>query len=397
MKKIWATTSYSVLQAAMWGFFAVSLGFSSNFLYHFGFQDHQISLLLGICLALSCVLQLGLAELISRWKRLSVFAVLLGMGILMLLGCLAMLAERRPALAVGGLGLTVVMVQSFPAMGNAVGMDAIEKGSPTNYSFARGMGSVGYGLTALLTGFLVERWGTRAIPLLAVALTAIFLTAVLWYHFTGEVRDGVRVQKEKQPAVRGNFLKAHPQFALFLMAAVLLLISQNLLSNFMLQIMTAKGGGAAEQGTATFIAAVTELPLIFCFPLLLKWLRCEKWVGLSTVFFVVKAVGTFAATGCYGVYAAQTTQLLGFGLFSIASVHYAEQAVGKGEAVRAQSYLSSATSVGALAAMSSGGVLCKFLGVQNMVLSAGACAVLGMLLALLAIHLGQKRRQHETV
>ena len=69
MKRWKATASYAVLQASMWAFYAIIVGYSSSFMYSHGFTDGHISIVLGITTALSCVTQLVLAELIARLQK----------------------------------------------------------------------------------------------------------------------------------------------------------------------------------------------------------------------------------------------------------------------------------------------------------------------------------------
>ena len=77
-----------------------------------------------------------------------------------------------------------------------------------------------------------------------------------------------------------------------------------------------------------------------------------------------------------GVYAAQATQIVGYGLYAIASVTYAGQVLGAQEAVQAQSYLAATVSAGSVVAMSIGGVLCQEFGVPVMLLVATGCALI---------------------
>ena len=77
---------------------------------------------------------------------------------------------------------------------------------------------------------------------------------------------------------------------------------------------------------------------------------------------------------------AQGMQVLSYGLFAISSVIYAAEIVGKGEAVRAQSYLSTNLTLGMLAALSMGGTICQYLGVPAMIITSGAFAIAGGIL-----------------
>lgn len=373
-----ATAAYTMLQIATWGFYAVILSFSSNVLYDFGFLDSQISILLGISTAVSFVMQLAAAELVSRRPGIRVFGIMAVLGCVMILGNLVVWMPGMPAwLAIGAFAVACMILQMLPSLANAMGMDAIKRGSPTNYSIARGMGSLGYSVLAYVTGILVRSRGSRMVPVMGGACAVILTVAVVWYHFAGERGLPEPVKTPGTQTGGHGFLGQYPRFTVFLVGSVFLQFSHNLLSNFMYQIMLVKNGGAGEQGTATAICALVELPVMFFFPLLMRKIRCDKWVRFASLFITVKALGIFLAATPYGVYAAQATQMLGYGLYTISSVNYAEMVVGRGESVRAQSYLGATSTVGGLLASATGGIICQYFGAQIMVLVSLAAGLAG--------------------
>lgn len=373
-----ATAAYTMLQIATWGFYAVILSFSSNVLYDFGFLDSQISILLGISTAVSFVMQLAAAELVSRRPGIRVFGIMAVLGCVMILGNLVVWMPGMPAwLAIGAFAVACMILQMLPSLANAMGMDAIKRGSPTNYSIARGMGSLGYSVLAYVTGILVQSRGSRMVPVMGGACAVILTAAVVWYHFAGERGLPEPVKTPGTQTGGHGFLGQYPRFTVFLVGSVFLQFSHNLLSNFMYQIMLVKNGGAGEQGTATAICALVELPVMFFFPLLMRKIRCDKWVRFASLFITVKALGIFLAATPYGVYVAQATQMLGYGLYTISSVNYAEMVVGRGESVRAQSYLGATSTVGGLLASATGGIICQYFGAQIMVLVSLAAGLAG--------------------
>ena len=385
MKKIAPTLTYGLVHGSMWSFYGILLSFSSNFLYAYGFTDGQISLFLGLVTAASCGLQLLLGELVQRIPKLTVFGVLLAMGGSMICAGLAMGTEL-PLLPVAGLALGCCLLQAIPAMGNAFGMDAIARGSNTNFGIARGCGSIAFSLIALLTGYLVSSMGVTAMAMLTCANGTVFLLAVVLYHLTGE--KGLAPQaKGKEAKKTDNFLKKNPLYCLFLLGCIFLQISHNTACNFLLQILSVKGGGAAEQGIATFVSAIMELPVMFGFGLLLKLMKCEHWLRLSAVFYVVKCLGLYLAQDPTGVYIAQATQLLGFAVYGIGTVHYTAKVVAADDTIRAQSYLASATAIGGLVSSSTAGFICQLWGAQSMLLVFALCAAIGALILWFSIHL----------
>lgn len=390
LNKYNATGSYALLQIATWCFYAAEMSYASNLLYTYGFSDSQISALLGIATALSFVLQLAVAELINRFRRLKVYGCIAVMaGVIMAANMVLLIPAVPETAAVAAFGTVCMVLQMVPSLTNAIGMDAIGRGSPTNYSIARGMGSLGYSVMAYVTGLLVRRMGTVMVPVLGVCTAAALLGSAVWYHFAGE--GGLpEVAETKKMKKEGNFLAQNPRFALTLLGCILIGFSHNLPCNFMYQIMLSKNCGAGEQGIATAISALVELPVMFCFPALRRWMRCDKWLRLSTVFLVVKPVIILLAGGPAGIYAAQATQMLGFGLYTISSVDYAGRVVGLEESVRAQSYLGATVTVGALAGLATGGVICQMFGVDAMLLVSALAACAGGIIILLTAQKTEK-------
>ena len=378
-----ATAAYALLQITCWGFYAINMGFSSNVLYGHGFTGGQVSILLGLCTAASFVLQLVLAEWIANRPGIRLWAILACLGGVMILCNLLVLVPGFPwiGLAYGVVCLNLLMLPSFI---NAVGMDAIKRGSAANYSVARSIGSLGYSILAYATGVLVRGWGIRMVSLMGALCAGMLVISAVWFHFAGEKGLPAPAALPKQEERKG-FLKAYPLFTLFLIGSVFLQLSHNLLSAFLFQIMQIKQGSAAEQGVAAAISALVELPVMFFFPLLMRRLRCDKWVRFSSLFVAVKCIGILLATTPGGVYLAQATQMLGYGLYTISSVNYAELVVGRGESVRAQTYLGATATVGTLIATSTGGFLCQHMGPQFMTwVSLGAALVGGVMIAFTA-------------
>ena len=387
MKKWKATASYAVLQASMWGFYAIIVGFSSSFMYGHGFTDGQISIVLGITTALSCAAQLLLAELIARTPKLTVYRVLLVLS-LALLACGLLMSMAAAVPAILGLGLGLILLQALPAMANSIGMDSLNQGSPLNYDIARGIGSGGYSLLSLLTGLLVSRLGVEVLWVLTVVDTLVFLGSVLWFHRAGEISapPKVRVQEKRQ----GSFLQAYPRFALVLLGSIVLMVSHNLVCSFLLQIVVSKGGDASHQGIAAFVSAMTEIPVMFAFGWLLKKKGVSFWFGFSASVFVLKPLLLFLATGVWGVYGAQTTQMIGYAVYVMASAYYAGSATDKDDMVRAQSYMTAAIPIGSLIANSTGGFLCQYYTPQGMLLVSTVVAVIGGIIVIAGIRLNKR-------
>lgn len=381
--KLSCTAGYSLVQFVTWSYYAIVLAFASNVLYEFGFSDSRISLFMGIFTALSVAVQVAAGELLSRIKKWDVAGVLVLFGVVMLLcAAVVLLPDCNRILAVGAFGVICMLLQTLPSLANSMGMDSIRRGAPTDYSIARGIGSLGYSITALLTGVLVRRLGVAAVHMLTIGVSVLLILSAVWYRRT--IRDLAEAESEENRESKGPFFSRYPRFAVFLFGMAFLCVSHGLLCNFMFQIMTSRGAGAMEQGVATSISSLVELPIMFGFPFMLKKLRCDKWVRIAGFCMMLKPLLILLADAPGGIYLAQATQSIGYGLWVIGSVNYAERVVDQGESIRAQSYHGAVTTVSTVLALSMGGVLIEYLGVQTMVMVSLGCSLVGAVIVLFA-------------
>ena len=380
MKKLQANVSYSLIHGTMWGMYAIIFAFATNFLGKYGLKDGQMSIVLGITAAASCLLNVVIGELVSRIKKLKLYMATVVVGLLILLGLGLMLSDNM-VLGLGGISIVLALLQLVPGMCNSIGMDAIAKGAPATYSVARGIGSLFYALSATFIGVLVSSFGLDMIPIVSGVLGIGMVAGVIWFHLCAE-KGLAELETAEVQKKTGNFLGKNPKFAAFLVGATLLCVSHFLVCTFMKQIVEAISLGETEQGIATGISAFVELPIMFGFALISKKFRCHTLLKIAAFMFLAKSLGLFFARDAMGIYLAQATQCVGYGLYAIASVTYAGQVMGKEEAVRAQSYLAATISLGNVIAMSTGGFMLESLGVGGMLLAATGCALGGALVIL---------------
>lgn len=376
LRKWRCTGTYAVLQAATWSFYAIVMAFSSNVLYEYGYSDSAISLVMGLSTALSVAVQVGSGELLSRSRSVGVHTVLIFFGAVLMLGGLSLLLPGLlPWVAAVLFGMLSMLLQTLPSLTNSMGMDSIRRGAPTDYSFARGVGSLGYSVLALLTGAMVRKCGIRSVYILTAISGLVLMAAAYGY------RKAACAQEEaKEEAVRkekGGFLTRYPRFSVFLFGMSFLCVSHALLCNFMYQIMLTRGGEAMEQGIATSISSLVELPIMFGFPFLLRKLRCDRWVRFAAFAMALKPLLILVSGNPEGIYLAQATQSIGYGLWVIGSVNYAERVVDAGESIRAQSYHGAVTTVSTVAALSTGGVIIDYLGTEVLLLVSLVCSLVG--------------------
>ena len=350
---------YTLMQIALWSIHGVLISYAQRYLAGMGMRDSAIGLLLGGATAAGFVLQPLLAAVCDR-SRLTVRLTLLTGGGLMLLCCAALLpAAKSLTLTAAFYAVACCMAQTVPSFVNALGMAAERKGMRLNFGISRGAGSIGFGLTAQLANVLLLRGGLRTVPLYSLCLAAILTATALCFPRTAE--NAPEAETERASGL-GRFLRGSPRFCLLLAGAFLLFFGHNTLASYLYRVAQWKGNADA-QGTATMLAALLELPILFGFPFLLRKAGSGVWLRLSGVFFTLRLLLTLVLPGTAGFYLAQCMQMGGFALYTVSSVYYVNEIIPVQDAVKGQSFLGAAGTIGAVAANVLGGALLDASGV----------------------------------
>lgn len=391
------TIKYSVVHSFYWSTFCSSLNFASVFLLSKHFRNSQIGIVLAVANILSVLLQPAVAAFADTARKISMKDL-----IVIFVGMAGALATARCFLSEYFIVLSLVFILELtilltlqPLM-NSLGMQLINKGIGVNFGLARGMGSMTYAVLSILLGVLVENSGADSLPLVSVGLYIVLGAAV--YTFTKKqsphtAGDTILSESTGITDVTGiadtdhlfsSFI--HNKKFVALMAAVsITFCSHSMINNYFIQIIENVGGTAKDMGIATAIAAAIELPAMVLFGFWVKKIRCSTILKLSFFFFVVKAALTMSATNVWMLYVAQIFQFSSYALFIPASVYYVNEIIKKDDLAKGQAFMTSAITLGGVAASLLGGWLLDSSGAGGMLFVGLIAAVLGFIIGLCAV------------
>lgn len=371
MKK--ANLLYIALQIALWGIYGVLYSYANRYLLSAGLSSTLAGVLLAVSTAVAFVLQPLLTSVIDR-KKLPLKGVLLILSALMLL-CSAVLPFVSNLWVTSSIyAVSYVGVVVYPAFINSMGMVAIKSGYNVNFGLARGVGAFAFGVTAYLTGKLIEFFGEVAIPCFAIVFCATGIISTIAFPKGAEA-----ITKKETASKVTEFFKRNKKFSALLFAVAIIMVGHNILGNCMYQIAVFKGDGNA-QGMVLMISTIIEIPTIVFFTKLLKIAKSNTYMRISGVFFVLRILLTLIIPGVWGLYIAQLCQIAGYGLYTVCSVYYAGEVVSSKDTVKGQAYICSANTIGCLIAHFSGGAMIDALGVENMLIITTVISAIGMIL-----------------
>ena len=379
---------YIAMQMGFWAMFAAIVAYQTALLLERGFTNGEAGLMTSVrCLA-GIVFQPLLGGFADRHPGVPLKGIV---GVSLALSLAAGVwywAEPAMGLAqtalvwvvIGGLG-----VSSYPLM-DAMAVQFINDGVPIRYSLGRGLGSLAYAVVCVLLGLQVGQWGVETTLVTFLLLTAAEIALVFTYPTWHPKAPAEGRAAAERPQSALSLLRSSPRFTLMLAGVLFGLTAVLPLSNFLVNVILSRGGTAADLGLAMFLMGGFELPAAFLFPRLLRRLGSGRILVLSMAFCTLKGVALLLTWNLAGVLLCQPLQMLGYGLFTPASVYFVNESVPPADRVRGQTIMMVASN--GLGGML-GGMLAGFtldLGGANWMLAGCIlCGCVGTVLCLLAL------------
>ncbi|NCB62414.1 MAG: MFS transporter [Clostridia bacterium] len=385
------------MQAGFWAMFAAICAFQAALLYGRGFSSGDVGLTIAVrCLA-GIVLQPLLGSFADKHPNIPLklitgasMAVSLVAGIVFLRFPMGLPGTLVIFFVIGGFE-----VSAYPLM-DAMAIQYINAGMNIRYSLGRGVGSLAYAFCCILLGLQAARWGMESILITHAALVALEILLILTFP-TFRAAACVHTGTERpRPQSTLSLLRTNPSFTLMLFALLLSITSVIPMSNFLLDILLSKGGTTASLSVGLFLMAGSEILTTIFFQRFLNRMGSGKLLLMSMVFMTLKAGALLLAPSVGWIYLFQPLQMLGYGLFTPASVFYVNESVPEADRVKGQTLMMVATN-------GLGGVLGSLLpgyildlgnahGGRGVIWMLASSLILGALAVVLAIPAIRKKR-----
>lgn len=379
-----------MMQVAYWASYCALNGYAAVFLEDKGFSAGQTGILMAVGNALAAVLQPVAASRADRGKRISMKEVILLCGAVSAaaLGALFFTGGSFAAVCTGFLIATVFQQIIQPLM-NALGMYFMDRGERLNFGAARGIGSAGYAVSSYVIGSMTERIGVGIIPLISGVMSVVYLLITLTFQMKEDRETSAERQNVQAAGSRENetedaggmlqILREKKNFTCILTGIVFFFIFHFMTNTYIYQMIQWVGGNKQDMGTAVFVAAMTEIPMMAGFSRLVKKFSVEELLRFAAVCWVVRAIVFCFCTNVTGIYGAQLMQLVTYALYIPAGVYYANQEMDEHHKVQGQAMVTVAFTVGSVFGNLLGGRLIDSFGVPVMLRSGVAFAAVGLI------------------
>ena len=358
MKKIWPFS----LSFLLFGGIALTMPFLVLFYQGLNFTGTQIGILVGLSPLLSLVstpFWTGLADRTHQHRLVMSLALLVAA---LMTALLPFMQAFLPVLLVGALfNLFYSPVSSF-ADSATMYMLADQK---ELYGRIRVGGTFGFGLIAILAGFLVQNYGLKY-AFLAAAL--VYLLALL---VSQKLLHNPAKTATVAPLGAATLLKQR-RWQLFLSLALAGGLAATITNSYLFSYLKALGAAEGLMGLALTIGTLSEIPTFFFGNWLLKRFKARPLLNLALLITALRLLALAFSTSPFLVLATQLLNGVSFSAMWMAGVSYADENAPAGMSASAQGLFGSTVyGVGGAVGGLLGGVLLERLGGHGLYLFFG--------------------------
>lgn len=388
--------SYGCVHGTYWMIYGIVSSFASVFLLGRGYLNTEIGVILAVANVVAVVIQPLAADLADRSKRISTIGISQIMTIMMMVMTVGLFALRGKSMALSVIFILLIAWHTaVQPLINSLSFKLSDSGVHINFGMARSVGSLSYSVLCAVLGVLVERLGIEVLPISAEIVMAMMAVSLLLTKVQYDKTKALYKENEtgsaetavsKETASEINLLEFIRRNKIFFIAnigVIGLYFSNSVMNNYLMQIVTEVGGNSADMGRILSLMAFLEIPTLVFFDKLRKKFTCQFMLKIAAIGFTIKILMCHIAASVAMILAAQVFQLIAFGLFLPAMVHFIDEIMSEGEAVKGQAVFTMMVTITTMLSSLVGGAILDISGAKMLTLvsllatAAGAVIIIG--------------------
>lgn len=337
---------YSMVHLIYWACNCTLGSFAAVYLQYRGLSNTMIGIVVGGAAFLSIFAQPYVAQLVDNISALTVkkmmqivIVILIALYILMDIIALDKIIIVLLYMAMCTLNYCMQTLL------NAMGMEYIDNNYPLDYGFARGIGSLSLAISAVILGFVIEKFLPNILEYIYISLSVILFVFVSFMK--SPVTDITKPKTKKETTQDKTFarvLSGNRALICILIGFCLANINNGAVGTYMVDIVKERGGAESILGIANFIASISEVPIMILSGILLKKFNSIRLLKISAFFFWLKPVIILFSSSIPVLLFACTLQGLSYGLFFPTAVAYINQCMTPDTRLKGQAIFGVVTS-----------------------------------------------------
>lgn len=394
MKKL-LNFEYACIHGSYWMIYGVISSFASVFLLARDYSNSEIGMILAIANVLAVIIQPFMADFADRSKKISLIGITQIMTAMMMVMTVGLFVLKGKSITLALIFILLIAWHTvLQPLINSLNFKLEDCGIHINFGIARSMGSLAYSVLMAILGTLVEKYGIEVMPITGeITMIMLFISLIsaknqyskakALHADTVQTCDTRETSEEEIDLV--SFIKRNKMFFIVNVGVIGLYFSNAILNNYMMQIVTDVGGTSEDLGRILSLMAFLEIPTMVCFDALRKKFSCRLMMKVASVGFTVKIAMCYIASSVTMIFVAQFFQIVSFALFLPAIVHFIDEIMSKGEAVKGQALFTMMVTVTTVFSSLAGGVILDIHGAKMLTLISTIATAVGAVIIIFSI------------
>ena len=374
--------------------FCPSAGFIAFYLQGNGFGNSMIGVITAVFCLVAVILQPMAGNLCDRIKILTWKRMIILLGLPYVLICIMMFIVKERWLIAVLFGSMYIIASIYLPMINTALFAYEREGIKLNFGVARGTGSAMYAIMALLIGNMALRFGTKIIPASGLIIMVLLLCVVSTMPPT---KKSVFESEEYRQTNIISFIRKYPYFSVMLLAVLFIFFSHNIIGTYLLQIVQYLGGNSSNLGTAMFIQAVVEIPVLFTFSFIMSKIKVGNLMILACAGYILRAVLYFVSINIGMIYITQLSQICSFAIIAAASVYFTGTSVREEDHATGQAFMTGMMSAGTVLGSLFGGAILDYVGMRALLSVNILLSVIGTGIAIWSVRMMRIKKNFNQV
>ena len=374
--------------------FCPSAGFIAFYLQGNGFGNSMIGVITAVFCLVAVILQPMAGNLCDRIKILTWKRMIILLGLPYVLICIMLFSVKERWLIAVLFGSMYIIASIYLPMINTALFAYEREGIKLNFGVARGMGSAMYAIMALIIGNMALRFGTKIIPASGLIIMVLLLCVVSTMPPT---KKSVFESEEYRQTNIISFIRKYPYFSVMLLAVLFIFFSHNIIGTYLLQIVQYLGGNSSNLGTAMFIQAVVEIPVLFTFSFIMKKIKVGNLMILACAGYILRAVLYFVSINIGMIYITQLSQICSFAIIAAASVYFTGTSVREEDHATGQAFMTGMMSAGTVLGSLFGGAILDYVGMRALLSVNILLSVIGTGIAICSVRMMRIKKNFNQV
>lgn len=295
--------------------FVICLFFSYVVLYlkDTGYTESQIGTLMSVSTIVTILSQPLVGYISDQFISIKKIYMIISASMLFLVIAFPFIRENIVLLYVAYMFISLTGRSSNMAIDNYVTKLATIR-SGLDFGFVRGIGSLGYAIIAIVSGYLISYFGYNILFI----LHTISMLALLFFTYRAE---DLPAHVDKGAGKRVNFLAAmklilkNKSFALFIASISIAWVGISASTTYIPVTIERIGGTSGSYGLAISLAALSEIPVLWNYYRLYRYASVETWLLISLCVYGLRMIIMLLFPYVPVVVASHALQSVSFGLF----------------------------------------------------------------------------------